>query len=253
LADVLPCIEKVKYMKILNRVVVSLFALIITASVSADDQKIKQTLTRVLPDLPVKSIDKSELAGIYAVNTEAGETLFFSEDGQFFIAGDLYSLKDSKIQNLSEVKREQERAVRVNSISADQKIVFPAQGATKGKIAVFTDIDCGYCRKLHKEVPALNKMGVEVSYLAYPRAGVNSESYNKYVSAFCAEDKLDAMTKAKNGQAIETKVCANHVAEQYNLGREIGISGTPAIILDNGTLIPGYVSADKIAKALGIM
>lgn len=246
-------IEKVKDMKVFISAVCYVLVLLVSASVAADDKKIQNALAKVLPDLPVKSITKSELAGVYEVTTEAGESLFFSEDGQFFIAGDLYTLKDSKIRNLSEVKREQDRVVKVNAIPDDQKIVFPAQGETKGKIAIFTDIDCGYCRKLHKEVPALNKMGVEVSYLAYPRAGVNSESYNKYVSAFCAEDKLDALTKAKNGQAIAPKVCANHVTEQFNLGREIGISGTPAIILDSGTLIPGYVSADKIGKALGIM
>ena len=248
-----PCINKVNNMKFLNRLVLCFFAVVMSASVHADDQKIRETLAKVIPDLPVKSIEKSELEGVYQVNTEAGETLFFSQDGRFFITGDLYSLENNKIQNLSEIKREQQRVAKIDAIPGEQKIVFPAQGETKGKIAVFTDIDCGYCRKLHKEVPALNKMGVEVSYLAYPRAGVNSESYKKYVSAFCAEDKLLAMTKAKNGQEIEPKVCANHVTEQYNLGREIGISGTPAIILDNGTLIPGYVSADKIAKSLGIM
>lgn len=240
-------------MKFLNRLVLCLLAVFVSVSVNADDQKIRETIAKAIPDLPVKSIHKSELEGVYQVNTEAGETLFFSQDGRFFITGDLYSLENNKIQNLSEIKREQERVAKIDAIPGEQKIVFPAQGEIKGKIAVFTDIDCGYCRKLHKEVPALNKMGVEVSYLAYPRAGVNSESYNKFVSAYCAEDKLLAMTKAKNGQAIEPKVCANHVTEQYNLGREMGISGTPAIVLDNGTLIPGYVSADKIVKALGIM
>lgn len=240
-------------MKLFISAVFCIQVMFASASFAADDKKIKDALSKVLPDLPIKSITKSAVDGVYEVTTEAGESLFFSEDGQHFIAGDLYSLKDNTIRNLSEVKREQSRVVKVNAIPAEEKIVFPAQGETKGKIAIFTDIDCGYCRKLHKEVPALNKMGIEVSYLAYPRAGINSESYKKYVSVFCADDKLEALTKAKNGEAIAPKVCANHVAEQFNLGREIGISGTPAIILDSGSLIPGYVSADKIGKALGIL
>jgi thiol:disulfide interchange protein DsbC len=240
-------------MKMLNAAAVCMLLLFVSLTTGADTSKIKETLSRTIPDLPVKSIQKSQVDGIFEVNTDAGETLYFSKDGQFFITGDLYSLKNDKIQNLSELKREQDRVARINAIPDQQKIVFPAEGEVKGKIAVFTDIDCGYCRKLHKEVPALNKMGVEVSYLAYPRAGLNSDSYKKYVSAFCAEDKLNAMTKAKNGQSIEPKVCANHVAEQYDLGRQIGISGTPAIILDSGELIPGYVSSGKIAKALGIL
>lgn len=219
----------------------------------ADEQKIKATLASVAPDLPVKSVQQSVMEGIYELNTEAGETLFFSQDGRFFITGDMYSLESNKIENLSEMRREKERLGKINAIGNDQKIVFPAQGEIKGKIAVFTDIDCGYCRKLHREVPELNKLGIEVSYLAYPRAGKGSEAYKKYVSAYCAKDKLDALTKAKNGQPIEPKVCDNPVDEQFSLGREIGISGTPAIILDNGTLIPGYVSADKIAKALGVL
>ncbi len=239
-------------MNFINRLLFCGVAALCTLAVQASEQNVKDMLSKVLPDLPVKSIQKSELEGVYQVVTEAGETLFFSQDGRYFIAGDLYSLDNNRLQNLSEKKREQIRADKVASIPGDDKIVFPAQGKLKGKISVFTDIDCGYCRKLHKEVPELNKQGVEVSYLAYPRAGEFSESYNKYVSAYCAEDKLLAMTKAKNGQPIAPKVCDNHVTEQYNLGREMGISGTPAIILENGTLIPGYVSADKIVKALGI-
>ena len=138
-------------------------------------------------------------------------------------------------------------------IAPDKKITFPAVGETKAKIAVFTDIDCGYCRKLHQEVPDMNKLGIEVSYLAYPRAGFGSDSYKKYVSAWCADDKLGAMTLAKNGKSIPSKNCDNPVDEQYHLGRAIGISGTPAIVLESGRLIPGYLSADKLGKALGIL
>ena len=118
---------------------------------------------------------------------------------------------------------------------------------------MFTDIDCGYCRKLHREIPQLNEMGIEVSYLAYPRAGIGSQSYSKYVSAWCAEDKLGALTLAKNGQEIPAKNCDNPIAAQYELGQQMGISGTPAIVLEDGRLIPGYLNAQKLANALGVL
>lgn len=227
---------------------------LIVAQVSlADSKLIANSLLSAIPNLAIKNIQETPVKGVYQVETNSGEVLFSSSNGRYFFTGDMYSVDGSKLQNLSEIKREKARIGKIDSITDDQKITFPAVGERKGSITVFTDIDCGYCRKLHKEVPELNAMGVDVSYLAYPRAGINSESYKKYVSAWCADDKLDAMTRAKNGQSLASKVCENPVANQFNLGREIGISGTPAIILDNGTLIPGYIDAKKIGQALEIL
>lgn len=220
---------------------------------------ISESLKNVLPELSIASVEETAIDGIFQVETVAGEILFSSFDGKYFILGDLFAIKDNKLENLSDKKRmadlnkrKGDRAAIINAVPVDKKIIFPAQDKTKGKIAVFTDIDCGWCRKLHQEVPELNKLGIEVSYFAFPRAGINSESYNKYVSAWCAEDKLSALTKAKNNKPIDKKLCDNPVAEQYNLGKSIGISGTPAIILGDGTLIPGYKNAEAIAQALGV-
>jgi thiol:disulfide interchange protein DsbC len=190
---------------------------------------------------------------MYLVTTVSGESLYVSSDGKHFLTGDLYIAKPGGIENLSEKRREFGRAEKISAVSDDQKITFPAKGDTKARIAVFTDIDCGYCRKLHREIPALNEMGVEVSYLAYPRAGVGSGSYGKYVSAWCADDKLEAMTAAKNGKSLPNKSCKNPVQDQYMLGQSIGISGTPAIVLEDGRLIPGYMEAEKLGKALGVL
>ena len=223
------------------------------ASSFADSKLISENISGAIPGLAVKNVQETQIKGMFQVETNSGEVLFSSADGRYFITGDMYEIDNKKLKNLSETRREKNRLTRVNEIADDQKVVFPAVGDKKGSITVFTDIDCGYCRKLHKEVPELNSMGIEVSYLAYPRAGVNSESYNKYVSVWCADDKLEAMTKAKNGKSLEAKVCTNPVSHQFNLGREIGISGTPAIILDNGALIPGYINAQKIGKALGVL
>jgi thiol:disulfide interchange protein DsbC len=240
-------------MRFLSSVALSIICLLLSVSAYADNKALIKNLSQSIPGLKVKSVEKTKIEGLLQVETTTGDILFSSPEGRYFVTGDMYSTENDSLVNLSEVRRESERAIKIDAISNDQKIVFPAKGQVKGKIAVFTDIDCGYCRKLHKEVPELNAMGVEVSYLAYPRAGINSESYNKYVSAWCADDPLVALTKAKSGQAIESKVCANPVDEQFSLGREMGISGTPAIILQDGSLIPGYVNAQKIGQALGIL
>jgi thiol:disulfide interchange protein DsbC len=236
----------------LFRFVVGVCVLLAT-SVSADETQIRKNLGQAMPGLQLASVEASEIKGIFSVTTISGESLFVSADGKHFLTGDMYSAEKGKIVNLSEKRRESGRMKQIASVTDEEKIVFPAKGETKAKIAVFTDIDCGYCRKLHREIPALNEMGVEVSYLAYPRAGIGSPSYGKYVSAWCADDKLEAMTAAKNGKSIPEKSCSNPVKNQYMLGQAMGISGTPAIVLEDGRLIPGYMDAQKLGKALGVM
>jgi thiol:disulfide interchange protein DsbC len=132
-------------------------------------------------------------------------------------------------------------------------IVFSPKGQVKASVTVFTDVDCGYCQKLHEEVPALNAKGIEVRYLAYPRAGIGSPSYNKIVSAWCANDQQDALTKLKRRQPIPTNICAgNPVAAQFALGGKMGVRGTPALVLESGRLLPGYMPADRLAAELGV-
>jgi thiol:disulfide interchange protein DsbC len=229
------------------------FSVLISGSVLAGEAEVKKGLQNAMPGLQVTSVEVSEIGGLYRVTTAANEVLFVNEAGTHFVSGDMYALKKGGLENISEQKRESVRIQQISSVVGNDKIIFPAKGETKAKIAVFTDIDCGYCRKLHREIPQLNEMGIEVSYLAYPRAGVGSESYQKYVSAWCADDKLGALTLAKNGKSIPAKNCSNPVADQYRLGQTMGISGTPAIVLEDGRLIPGYLNAEKLGRALGVL
>ena len=128
-------------------------------------------------------------------------------------------------------------------------IVF-GSGKEKHVIDVFTDIDCGYCRKLHSQIDQYNKEGIEVRYMSYPRAGVNSESGRKAISVWCADDRKKAISEAKQGNPVEEKTCDNPVAEQFALGRVVGVSGTPALVLENGELIPGYVPPKRLRQLL---
>lgn len=219
----------------------------------ADTAKIKEQLSQSIPGLQVESVAKSEIEGLYRVESSNSDTIFTNADASFFINGSMFAVQEGRVVNLSEQRKGAKRAKQLAAIAPEDRIVFPAEGETKARIAVFTDIDCGYCRKLHKEVPELNRLGVEVSYLAYPRAGIGSPSYDKIVSAWCSEDKLQALTEAKQGISIPSKTCANPVAAQFELGGQMGVRGTPAIVLEDGTMVPGYMPAQQLAKGLGIL
>ena len=131
-------------------------------------------------------------------------------------------------------------------------IVFSPVGTLKGTVTVFTDVDCFYCQKLHKEVPELNRLGIKVRYLAYPRAGLDSESYRKIATAWCAENPQDAITRLKARESLPENVCSqNPVAAHFQLGQQVGVTGTPALLLDDGTLVSGYMPAQQLVERMG--
>ena len=168
-------------------------------------------------------------------------------DGRFYIDGDVFDM-DSRA-NLTEARRQSSRVALIRAVRDDQAIVFSPKGYLY-TINVFTDIDCTYCRKLHSEIAELNRLGVRVRYLMYPRSGPGSEAWQKAESVWCSPDRNDALTRAKRGEAVEPRSCENPVAAQYELGRELGIRGTPGIITDNGEYITGYLPAPRLVEHL---
>lgn len=178
----------------------------------------------------------------------SGHVIYVSTDGEHVIVGDIRHL-DSGV-NVTEERRNGIRAAALADVPESKMVVFSPEGETKHAIYVFTDVDCPYCSKLHNEVPKLNEAGIKVRYLAFPRAGFGSGTYNTMVSVWCAKDQKEAMTKAKNREPVETTTCANPILEQYRLGQRIGVSGTPAIVLESGEIIGGYVPANKLIAAL---
>lgn len=236
-------------------VIGQLLAFSVPAS-AAVDQQVVDTITSKLETarqgMKVQSIEPSKIKGIYSVKVTDGPQLYVDETGSFFVTGDLYQITPRGFINLAEQSRDSERVQLMATLDVKDMIVFPAKDK-KATITVYTDVDCFYCQKLHKEVPAMNELGIEVRYLAYPRAGIGSESYKKIASAWCADNPNEAMTKLKNKQNIPVNVCANNpVAEQFGLGKKMGVTGTPAMVMENGRLLPGYMPADRLAKTLGI-
>ncbi len=211
------------------------------------DQAIRATLSKLQPDLPIEAIAESPMTGLFQVQLKGGRLLYASADGQFLLQGNLYQFKDGSAVNLTEKAESKGIAKLINEVPLSEMVVFAPKNP-KTHITVFTDTDCGYCQKLHSEVPELNRLGIEVRYVAFPRQGQGSHGYNGLASVWCAKDRQDAMNKAKARQELPPGTCENPVMKQYALGQSIGVNGTPAIVLANGQLIPGYQPAPQLAK-----
>ena len=215
-------------------------------SAVADQNAIKIAVERAYPGLKVDAVKPSEVKGLYEVFI--GPQLYYvSADGRYLLQGKLRDLKTKK--DLTEPKVARARADALNKVGTDKMIIFKSE-KPKHVVSVFTDIDCGYCRKLHAEMDEYLERGITVQYLFFPRAGKDSESYNKAVSVWCSDDRNKALTAAKRGQPLEAKTCKNPVLEHMALSSAFGARGTPMIVFGDGNTWPGYLPADKLAKLL---
>jgi thiol:disulfide interchange protein DsbC len=216
-------------------------------------EKMKAALENPATGLQVDSAQTSEVPGMFEVQFTNGPLVYATADGSYFIVGDLYSVGPDGFVNLAEQRRDAERAQLLAAVEEKDMIIFSPEGETRAHISVFTDVTCFYCQKLHQEVPELNKRGIEVRYLAYPRAGADSDGFRKLATAWCADDRQETLTRLKAKKSVDEKVCEeNPVAEQYQLGAQMGVRGTPAIVTQDGRLIPGYQSADQLLVSLGL-
>ena len=223
--------------------VLSLFGVSV---VNADNDELRKKIEKSLPDVKVTSLKAVDDTGFYEAVIN-GQILYFSKDGRYVIQGDMVSL-DSRI-NLTEQRRVSLRKDALAKLDEKDMIIFGPQKA-KYTITVFTDIDCGYCRKMHAEMEKYNDLGIRVRYLSFPRGGIGSKSYDGAVNVWCAADRQKAMTKAKQGQEIPTKTCANPVKAEFELGQQLGVQGTPSIFLESGQNLPGYLPPEKLIQVL---
>ena len=245
------------------------------------------------PRLQVREVAPLANGQILEVVLDDGSVMHMTPDMSHFVYRDeLYSLGGDSPVNVTQSRNNPKRAAAMNGIADSKTVVFRAQGAEKARINVFTDIDCGYCQKLHQEIPRLNELGITVRYLAYPRSGIKdpqngrlTDSYLKINYVWCQDDRKAAMTNMKNtqrelsmlGQRLrqggavmlqdqyrtaaaqmddimsKSKDCGAPIAEQYELGGQLGVTGTPAIVTQDGRLFPGYLPADELARRLGVI
>jgi thiol:disulfide interchange protein DsbC len=232
--------------------IVAAVLLSVTAGLALAGQKDIATLRGMLKGMfPAEQqydIHETPVPGLYEV--DFGDSfMYITADGNYAVKGDIINVNNQV--NLTERKRSSERLKLVNSLGVDKMIVFsPKANNKRFTITVFTDIDCSYCRRLHNEIDQFLKKGIEVHYLFYPRAGVGSLSYQKAVSVWCAEDQQAALTLAKQGGRPEQKTCDNPVLEHIKLAKKLGVTGTPMLVLDDGSRYPGYVDANRLVRIL---
>ena len=204
------------------------------------------TMENLIPGLKPDRITHSPVPGLYEL-TYGPHIVYVTKDGRYMLRGDVVDMKNNK--NLTEGKRKQARIDAINGLGESSMIVFSPK-EVKHTVTVFTDITCPYCQQMHSQMSDYNALGIKVRYLAFPRAGVPSQPYDDMVSVWCADDPQKAMTDAKAGRGVMPKQCDNPVRDQYLLGRTIGISGTPSIILENGEIVPGYVPPQRLAQMI---
>jgi thiol:disulfide interchange protein DsbC len=212
----------------------------------SQEQVIRTRLSKTFPDNQIGDVRSTPMKGVFEVSI-GSEIGYVTEDGKYLLHGDLIELASQK--NLTETRREGLRKQLVDQIGEKNMIVFSPKKA-KHTITVFTDIDCGYCRLLHKEIDGYQKEGIAVRYVFFPRAGLNSESSRKADSVWCAKDRREALTKAKQGETLPNGTCKTPVAAHYQTGMDAGVRGTPAIITEDGRMIPGYKPPAEMRKAL---
>ncbi len=229
-------------------------AIALPASAAHAPKGLAEKLTAALPGLTVDALNQTEVKGIYEL-VSGKDVAYVSEDGRYMFQGILFDIENRK--NLTEARLDGIRAKSLKSIKDEDTIVYAPKGAVKETITIFTDPSCPYCRKLHKEIHELNKAGIKVRYVMYPRDGIQSQAGKESLSILCSKNRLEELDKAMNGQSNTNTSCENSELEKSNLekfiqlGDEMGLQGTPYIINSDGRAIPGYRPAKDLIQEIG--
>ncbi len=216
------------------------------AATTATISTIKSSIARLMPGRQPDSIETTVIPGLFEVMMGA-DIFYVTSDGKHLLQGDLYALESKT--NLTEEKRSEGRLALIKTIDPATEIIFKPEN-TRHVVNIFTDIDCGYCRKLHSEIDTYLARGIEIRYIAFPRSGYRTRSYFKAVSAWCADDPKKALTLAKSGQELEQKTCDNPVDQHLALAHELGLTGTPTMVFADGSIVPGYIPAEQLEEIL---
>ena len=222
----------------------------ITTYASAEENQsfdaVEANVRALVPNAKTIAVSETAIDGVLQVQINS-DIVYVTDDGQYLLQGQIMDI-DTKA-NLTDQAKSGIRLTLLEDLKKDEQISF-APEKPEYELLVFTDIDCGYCRKLHNQMEGYNEQGIAINYMAFPRAGIGSDSYDKYVSVWCSADQREALTLAKNGTDPLPQKCPNPIAAQYELGREVGVTGTPALVTSDGTLIPGYMPPAQLRQRL---
>lgn len=216
------------------------------AAAETGDAQARAAIQSLVPGAKIDSIAEAKMPGFYEVVLQ-GQIVYVSMDGKYLVQGSVFDIANKT--DITEASRAVRRREALKTLGKEKRISFTPASA-KHTVTVFTDIDCGYCRRMHQQIADYNKLGIGVDYVFFPRAGLGSESFDKAVSVWCATDRNKALSDAKAGVALDKKECANPVTEEYHLGEKIGVNGTPAVIAADGTQLGGYLPPDQMLQRL---
>ena len=207
---------------------------------------LKEKISKILPEgVNVREITYSQERDIFIVDIGDIQPIYVLPNTEYIILGDIFSLKGDKPESETEKDKGKLRLKILADLNQESFIKFKSNNE-KAVLTVFTDVECTYCRKFHSEIDEYLANGVSINYLAFPRTGIDSSSYEKMVAAWCSNEKKESITNLKNDINIEMNSCENPVENHFEIGRRIGVTGTPAIITQTGLLLPGYIPANEL-------
>jgi thiol:disulfide interchange protein DsbC len=207
----------------------------------------RAAIAKKFGDVKPEDVRISPVNGLYEV-TRGAEVSYVSSDGRYAIVGDMIDVDADA--NISENRRRTIRARMIEAIPDSEMLVFSPKDP-KYTVTVFTDIDCGYCRRLHSQIAEYNRLGIRVRYLFFPRSGPNTESWHKAEAVWCSSNRNEALTRAKNGEEVKAPKCPTHIVNRdFELGQKLAVEGTPAIFLASGEVLPGYAPPGQLMKYL---
>ena len=205
----------------------------------------RAAIVKKFGDIKIEDVRMSPVNGIFEV-TRGSEISYVSADGRYAILGDLIDVDADA--NLSENRRRTIRARIIETVPESEMLVF-APKETKYTVTIFTDIDCGYCRRLHSQIAESNRLGIRVRYLFFPRSGPNTDSWHKAEAVWCSSNRNEALTRAKNGEDIKAPKCPTAIINRdFELGQRLAVDGTPAIFLSSGEMLPGYAPPGQLLR-----
>jgi thiol:disulfide interchange protein DsbC len=218
----------------------------VVAAAGTPEARARAAIQLVNPQVEIDQVGPAPLPGFQEVIV-GGQPVYVSNDGKYLMQGTLYDIQTRT--NLGEASMAQVRRKLMQSMPVSDRIVF-APANPKYTVTVFTDVECGYCRKLHSQIADYNRQGIAVQYVAFPRMGLGSEDFKKMVAVWCSADPKKALTDAKNDRAVPYRNCKNPVTMQYNLGQRMGLTGTPMILASDGTQLGGYIPPAQLRAEL---
>jgi thiol:disulfide interchange protein DsbC len=231
---------------------ISAAALLLAAGslLASPEDSIRATLAKINPNVKIETIAPSPVPGLYEV-LAGTQLMYVTGDGRYFVDGHIVDLNTR--EDVTEPRLSGARKRLVDGVGESEMVIFEPSVAAKHTVTVFTDVECGYCRKLHSQIADYGKEGIRVRYVFFPRAGKGSPAYKEAISVWCAGDaaaRRSALTAVKAGKEIEAKTCDNPVDQHMAVGEELGLRGTPAIVTETGEMIPGYVEPKRLAAQL---